>query len=107
MENKSGILPMEYNVLVYPQEVQRTTRGGLHLPDETVERDGYARTEGILVAVSPLAFSYAEWPEGARKPRIGDRVMFARYNAHEVTGKDGQKYWLLKDQSISGIIADE
>lgn len=105
--NNSGIIPTEYNVIVAPQEVERTTKGGIYLPDETVERDSFARTEGTLVAVSPLAFSYADWPEGARKPRIGDRVIFARYNANEITGRDGAKYWLLKDQSIAGIMADE
>ena len=38
MENTSGISPIEFNVLVLPDEVQKTTQGGLHLPDMEVDR---------------------------------------------------------------------
>lgn len=101
--NKSGILPMEYKVLVKPIEVKEKTAGGLYIPETTKEKDEYARTEGTLIDVSPLAFGFDDWPEGARKPKPGDVVLFARYNAQEVTGIDGQKYWLMTDRSIEAI----
>lgn len=103
MTNDSGILPMEYKVLVKPIEVATQTEGGLFLPDTTKEKDEYARTEGTLIAASPLAFGFDDWPEGSTKPSPGDRVMFARYNAHSVTGKDGHEYWLMNDRSIEAI----
>jgi co-chaperonin GroES (HSP10) len=104
MMNASGIKPMEYNVLVKPSEVEKTTKGGLILADSTVEKEEFGRMEGTLVATSPMAFSFAEWPEGEPKPKIGDRVLFSRYQATELTGRDGGKYWMMKDKSIMGVM---
>ena len=101
--NTSGILPTEYNVLVRPDVVPEKTAGGLHLPDLVKEKDEFGRTEGEMVAVSPLAFTYAEWPEGSLKPKVGDRVIFSRYSATEIKGDDGVKYWIMKDTAIAGM----
>jgi chaperonin GroES len=102
--NDSGIRPMEYNVLVKPAEVETKTKGGLILADSTVEKEEFGRMEGTLVATSPMAFSFAEWPDGAPKPQVGNRVLFSRYQATELTGRDGAKYWMMKDKSIMGVM---
>jgi len=104
--NTSGIRPQEYNVLVKPDDVEATTKGGLIIPATKIEKDEFARTEGKLVATSPMAFSFEDWPTDAadQKPQIGDRVIFSRYQATEVTGRDGAKYWLMKDKAIAGVI---
>lgn len=104
--NTSGIRPQHYHILVLPKEVETKTRGGLLLPETTTEKEGFQRREGIIVACSPMAFSFPDWPEGEPKPKVGDRVMFARYQADEVTGKDGQTYWLMADKSVMAIIED-
>ena len=96
--NQSGIRPMEYNVLVSPKEVETI------LADETLEKEQFGRMEGTLVAVSPVAFDFAEWPEGEERPKPGDHVIFSKYNATEITGRDGAKYWLMKDRSIAGVM---
>lgn len=107
MENPSGIMPVEYNILVRPVVVEEKTAGGLYIPDEAREREQYGQTEGDLIAVSPAAFTfnYEGWPEGARLPRVGDRVVFPRHQATEIEGDDGQKYWLMKDRAIAGVKA--
>lgn len=102
--NGSGITPTEYNVLVLPKEVETKTKGGIILADETLEKEKFGRMEGQLVAASPLAFNYDEWPDGAEPPKVGDRVMFSKYNATEITGRDGKSYWLMKDRSIVGVM---
>ena len=104
--NASGIRPVQYCVLVKPDEVEKTTKGGIILPDTKVEKDEFQRMEGVLVAASPMAFTFKDWPEDAKglRPRVGDRVIFARYNATELTGKDGAKYWLMKDEAIVGVM---
>lgn len=105
--NSSGIQPVEANVIVKPKEVEAKTAGGLYIPDDTKEREQFSQMEGELVAVSPGAFrfNYPEWPEDARRPQVGDHVLFAKYQATEVTGRDGGKYWLMKDTSIAGVMA--
>ena len=102
--NGSGIRPVQYMVIVKPDDVEKTTKGGIILPDTKVEKDEFQRMEGQLVAVSPMAFTFKDWPDGAPKPKVGDRVTFARYNATEITGRDGGKYWFMKDESILGVM---
>lgn len=105
--NSSGITPVEYNVLVKPKAVEEKTAGGIYLPDDARERESFGQIEGELVAVSPAAFTYnyEGWPEGVALPKPGDRVIFSKYQAEEIKGKDGEKYWLMKDKSIIGVMA--
>lgn len=102
--NRSGIRPLEYRILVLPKEVETKTAGGLLLPETKIEKDGFQRREGILVDMSPMAFSFPDWPADHPKPKIGDRVMYARYQADEVQGKDGATYWIMADRAVMAII---
>jgi co-chaperonin GroES (HSP10) len=105
MKNNSGILPVEYKVLIEPIEVQNKI-GSIYIPDETKERDQFAQMKGILVAASPLAFTYDDWKEhGDSKPKPGDTVLFAKYAGAVVDGKDGKKYRLANDKDIAAVLA--
>lgn len=101
--NTSGWKAFEFKVLVEPRDIEKTTKGGLILADETIEKDQFKRQEGILVDVGPMAFSWAEWPEGVEKPKPGARVMFSKFTADALTGKDGKTYWIMNDKSIMAI----
>jgi co-chaperonin GroES (HSP10) len=106
-ENKSGIRPVEYKVLIRPDEEKGFVelKGGHKLwkPDETKERDQHAAMEGVLVEASPLAFSYDEWPEDSPRPQAGDRVIFARYAGINTRGADGRDYRLMNDKDIVAV----
>lgn len=109
-KNESGIHPTEFKVLISPKETDEKTKGGIILPDATKERDQHAQMEGVLVAVSPLAFTYAtqaEWERGnGGPPSVGDRVLFAKYAGAVVKSmKDGKEYRLLNDRDVAGVIA--
>ena len=105
--NGSGLRPVEYKVIVLPEEAERTTKGGLLLAETTIEKNEFGRTEGVLVAVSPMAFKFEDWPDDAPTPAVGDRVMFSRYNAHEFTGRDGRKYWIMNDKAVMAVMEME
>jgi co-chaperonin GroES (HSP10) len=106
--NTSGIRPLDYKILVLPQEVNRKTKGGLILADQTVEKEEFGRKEGILVAKSPMAFKNPDWPDNEPTPQVGDRVMFSKYQAEQVQGRDGATYWIMNDKSVLAMIeADE
>lgn len=106
MINTSGISPTEYNVLVKPEKVSDRTQGGIIKADSTLDRQQAFETRGVLVAVSPLAFTYEQWPEGTRLPRVGDRVITTKAAGVVVKGEDGQDYRLMKDKDICAIIED-
>ena len=104
--NTSGIRCCEYNVLVLPQKVEEKTAGGLILADETREKEQFGQIEGVLVDVSPMAFAFEDWPtdQEDKKPKVGDRVVFKRYEANEIKGRDGEVYWMMKDKAIGGVM---
>ncbi|MES2904539.1 MAG: co-chaperone GroES [Pseudomonadota bacterium] len=101
MTSQSGLAPMEYNVVIRPDALETTTPGGIIL--NLKERDEWAIHEGVIDAVSVHAFGYAEWPEGARKPAVGDRVMFAKH-AGALIERGGVKYRVVKDKDIIAVL---
>ena len=101
--NPSGIRPVEFNVLVKPKEVEERTAGGIIVPDIARDREQVAAVEGEIVAVSPLAFTYEDWGDH-EKPKVGDRVYFAKYAGMLVKGRDGVEYRLLKDKDLGAVI---
>lgn len=99
--NKSGIRPVEYRVLVKPEKVEKMTAGGIYLPDQTHEKDKYAVMKGVLVAVSPDAFTNPQW---LFAPKVGDTVLFDRYaGGNSVIGADGEEYRLMNDKEIGAV----
>jgi chaperonin GroES len=99
-----GISPVEFNVLVRPREAVRKTAGGVIIPDMAVDKQQAAAVEGTIVAVSPLAFSYDDWPEEQR-PVPGDSVVFAKYAGMTVT-RHGVDYRLIKDKDIAAVLKE-
>lgn len=98
-----GIECVEYKVLVKPKKAEEKTRGGIMLPEQVVEKDQHAAMEGVICGMSPFAFSYEEWPLGARKPQIGDVVVFARYSGITQKGNDGVEYRVMNDKDIVAV----
>jgi len=99
-DDSHGIVCLEYKVLVRPRKAEERTKGGIMLPEQVVEKDQHAAMEGVIAGMSPFAFSYEEWPLGARKPRVGDTVVFARYSGITQKGGDGVEYRIMNDKDI-------
>lgn len=113
MENTSGIEPTEFKVLILPEDakdkVLEKFEGlkdvGFEIPDDEKDRQQHAQMSGVLVAVSPLAFTYEDWPEGSKPPQVGQRVMFARYAGTRWDGTDGKEYRIVQDKDIAAILS--
>jgi chaperonin GroES len=101
--NESGIIPLEYFVLIKPDEVEQKTKGGIYLPDQTLERNSQAQMTGTLTAVGPMAFKYEDFVNPLI-PQLGERVAFGRYSGHTLKGRDGVEYRLLKDGDLTAIV---
>ena len=102
----SGIEPTEFKALILQDKIEEKTPGGVIIPDDTKERDQYAAMTGGIVAASPLAFTYENWPQGARKPAVGDKVVFAKFAGATVKGRDGVEYRLVNDRDICAILTE-
>jgi len=98
--SESGIVQVEYKVLIEPEQVNEQTSGGLYLPQQTKEKDEMAQVKGTLVAVGGSAFE--DWQ--GRRPEIGDKDYFGKYAGFVVVGADERKYRLINDKDVAAII---
>lgn len=105
MSNESGLRPMEYNVVVR-MDPPKEKIGNIFIPTTAKDREELATDEGTLEAVSPHAFTYAEWPAEATPPQPGQRVMFAQYAGRiwKPKGENGPVFRILKDKDIVAVI---
>lgn len=107
MINPSGINPTEFKCLVEPMPVEEKTAGGIFIPEASKEKEKHATQDGILIAVSPIAFTYASAEEWAgNKPKPGARIAFVKYAGDRRKGKDGKDYLLISDKDIVATIED-
>lgn len=108
--NPSGIGPTEFKVLIRPDAVDDTISapGGTKfiLPIDVQTKEKQASQSGIIVAVSPLAFSYERWPDGTSPPKVGQRAIFAKYAGYKRKGKDGVEYVLMNDRDVAATFEE-
>lgn len=105
--NQSGIRPFDTRVLVLLDDVETKTAGGIIIPDQRLEKEGWAQTRGTLIAAGDNAF--IEWGSEAAKPTPGARVLVAQYagSSSKHTGIDGKEYRICKDEDILALLEAE
>lgn len=91
---------LEFHVVVALPKVEEKTAGGVWMPEQVVDRDEIAQEEGVIVDLSPVAFTYETWPEGTQLPSIGDSAIFPRY-AGMLVEDNGNRYRVIKDKDIA------
>jgi len=102
MENTSGLVPVDLRILVKPDAVEEVSKGGIILADTTKDRAKYAATKATLIAVGCNAFR--EWGDQAKRPKPGDRVLFAQYTGARERGADGEDYCVMNDADLLAVI---
>lgn len=112
--HSSGIRhPVEYKVVVRPDEVDAVSKGGIIIPEPARDMMRNSVCKGVVEMVSDTAFtffdaacvSYDEVCESyPTTPRIGDRVLFGKYAGVELKGDDGVIYRIVNDKDIVAVI---
>lgn len=101
---KHSIRPMGFNILVgLPPKESKI--GSIIIPDATSDRERLAQIKGRLLAMSPAAFDFADFPEGAR-PVVGDAVMFAKYGGTVLEDENGNEMRLLLDKDLTAVLEE-
>ena len=103
MENKSGLTPVEYKILIEPEEVERKTESGIILTDKITDREKMAQVRGKLIAIGGNAFE--DWLPPI--PKVGDTISYAKYAGISVKGQDGRDLRLTNDKDVTAIITLE
>ena len=101
MSNESGINPCGWRVLIKPQEVKDTSKGGIIIATEvSKEREQMGNTTGVVISMGKQC--YADEP--APWCKVGDKVIFAKYAGLLYLGKDGKQYRMVNDKDITGTL---
>ncbi|MGH8528027.1 MAG: co-chaperone GroES [Gammaproteobacteria bacterium] len=93
-----NIRPLHDRVIVKRLEEERTSSGGIVIPDTAAEKP----MKGEVVAAGPGKLS----DEGKLRPldvKAGDKVLFGKYSGTEVK-VDGQDLVVMREDDIMGII---
>lgn len=105
MENTTGIHPIEFKVLVLPDDEDKVSAGGIHIPEITHERQQMRMAKGTLIDRSEMAFAWGIGgvrPDDAPAP--GDRILYVKYSGEEVYDADGQMFRVMNDKDVIGTL---
>lgn len=93
-----NIRPLHDRVVIRRMEEERTSPGGIVIPDTAAEKP----VLGEVIAVGPGKFS-----DGGdrRSPDVqkGDKVLFGKYSGTEVK-LNGNEYIVMREDDIMGIV---
>ena len=90
--------PLADRIVVKPLDEHGRTTGGLYIPDTAKEKPQH----GEIVAVGSGKFEH-----GALVPmslKVGDRVLYGRYNGIEVT-LEGYPYLILRESDVLAVVS--
>ena len=92
------IRPLHDRVIVKRVEEERTSAGGIVLPDSATEKP----SEGEILAVG----NGKQLDNGdvrALEVKVGDKVLFGKYSGNEVK-IDGEDLIVMREEDIMGIL---
>ena len=92
------IRPLHDRVIVRRKEEERTSPGGIVLPDNAKEKP----VQGEILAVGKGKIL----ENGTVRPmdlKVGDRVLFGKYSGSEVK-LDGEELLVMREEDIMGVL---
>ena len=93
-----NIRPLHDRVVVRRMEEERTTAGGIVIPDSATEKP----IQGEIIAVGNGKIL----ENGEVRPldvKVGDRVLFGKYSGTEVK-LDGTDFLVMREEDIMGVV---
>ncbi len=90
--------PLQERILVQRLEEEKTTKGGIIIPDTAKEKPA----EGKIVSVGNGKIG----DDGKRIPlelKAGNRILFGKYSGTEVK-IEGEEYLIMREDDVLGVI---
>ena len=91
------IRPLHDRVVVKRWEEEKTSPGGIVIPDSAKEKP----IKGEVVAVG-LGKPLDNGDVRALSVKVGDKILFGKYSGNEVK-IDGEEYLMLREDDIMGV----
>ena len=100
--------PMNWKVLIQPNDIKAETKGGILLPDKVKENEQILTAHGTVMAVGELAYRERETGERWKQeivPQVGDKVTYGKYAGQKIV-VNNVRFLLLNDDEITAILPD-
>jgi len=101
-------IPLNWKVLVQPNQVKKKTASGIHLPTISQDNEEYLTAHGTVCAKGDLAYRDRDTGKRWRSdvfPKVGDRITYGKYAGQKLVVK-GVKFLLLNDDEVTSILPD-
>jgi chaperonin GroES len=92
------IRPLHDRVVVRRMEEERTSAGGIVIPDSATEKP----IQGEVIAVGNGKILHSGEVR-ALDVQVGDRVLFGKYSGTEVR-VEGEDYLVMREEDIMGVV---
>ena len=92
------IRPLNDRVIVKRLEEERTSPGGIVIPDTAAEKP----VQGKIVAVGKGKIL----EDGQVRPldvKVGDKILFGKYSGSEIK-IDGEEHLIMREEDILGVV---
>jgi co-chaperonin GroES (HSP10) len=96
--------PSGWRMLVIPYIGKRTSKGGIHLTKETVDRESLATVVAYVVKKGLLCYSDKEKYGETPWCEEGDWVLIGRYAGARFKLDDGDEVRIINDDEVIGTI---
>lgn len=93
-----NIRPLHDRVVVRRMEEERTSAGGIVIPDSATEKP----IQGKIIAVGN-GKAMDNGQVRALEVKVGDRVLFGKYSGTEVK-LEGEDFLVMREEDIMGVI---
>lgn len=90
--------PLQDRILVQRVEEEKTTKGGIIIPDTAKEKPA----EGKVIAAGNGKLG-DDGKRVALEVKVGNRILFGKYSGTEVK-IDGEDYLIMREDDVLGII---
>ena len=100
--------PMNWKVLIQPNDIKAEPKGGILLPDKVKENEQILTAHGTVMAVGELAYRERETGERWKQeivPQVGDKVTYGKYAGQKIV-VNNVRFLLLNDDEITAILPD-
>lgn len=100
-----SLKPQGWKVLVAMPDYAKTTKGGIALPDEYVQREEMASPVGYVVALGDSCYAdQARFPTGPYC-KEGDFIIMRPFSGTRVVLHD-KEFRFINDDTVEGVVQD-
>jgi len=98
------IIPLMHRALVKPKQVETKTASGIILTETLTRKEQAACDEGIILS---LGDTFGKDFGAEVIPKVGDKVLFAKYAGKFIKDDEGTDLVLLNDDDLIAIVKED